>query len=280
MSETRPIEHHGNNTAPMVMIEPTYQDPISKALYVHRDLELRQGPWAEEQHISPMEAMEQFGDVESWVSYVRRYSDPLAPNATFLTWSKQGLTAILDYAISNGEPNRCQWGARHPFVNSHQWTAWMALCGRPLGQRQAIESLEDLAEDIVKPAASDLATILRTLRATVKSKADTELRPDGTVSIAFSKDAALKSGAEGSVDLPSAFTIAIPALKGHTDGAGVPILYSIEVRVRASVDDDARLAFRLSIPTAERILEDAYADRVATAKALLGESLPLLRAAD
>lgn len=46
------------------------------------------------------------------------------------------------------------------------------------------------------------------------------------------------------------------------------------------MDDDAHLAFRFSIPTAERVMEDAVMDRVAAAKGLLGESLPLLRAAD
>ena len=49
--------------------------------------------------------------------------------------------------------------------------------------------------------------------------------------------------------------------------------------VRVSVDDQARLAFRLSMPSAERALEAAVADRVEVAKQALGDDFVLLRGA-
>ncbi len=279
MSETKPTDAKATNTAPIVTIAPTYKDEETGALYVHQDLVKVQEPWEEEAHISPMDVTERFGDVESWVEYVERFGGgPDYP--PFLIWNRRGLQAVLDYPADQGSSGRCQWRAECPFVTTRQWNAWTGLALQAVGQRAAVERIEDLAEDILQPAPADLAGILRTLRATVSSKATTELRPDGTNSVAWTKDQTVKSGAEGSVELPPAFTIAIPVLKGHVDQEGRPVVYNVEVRLRVSMDDNAHLVFRFGIPTAERILEDAYLDRVKAAKVLLGKEMPLLRAAD
>jgi hypothetical protein len=108
--------------------------------------------------------------------------------------------------------------------------------------------------------------------------ANAELRLDGTTSIAFTKDTAVKTGSS-SVELPPRFAIAVPVLKGHVE-AGKPVSYLIPVRVRVSVDDSAHLALRFTMPSAERILESVYEDRVNAARLLLGEGYQLLRAAD
>lgn len=262
---------------PHLSIAATWKDPTTGALYVHQDLVRTQDPWAEEAHIAPMRASEQFGDVDSFVSYVTQYGGELS---TFLTWNARGLRAVLDYASSTTIPGRCQWLAFMPFRTSTQWDAWRTLAnGQPLGQKSAIERIEDLAADIVEPAPTDLMNLLRSLRATVNAKADTELRPDGTSKVAFERDARV-SGGSAAVELPASFKIAIPVLKGHTDDDGRPVVYRLDVRIRVSVDDSAKLSLRFAIPTAERVLEDVYAERVTAAKALLGETFSLLRAAD
>ena len=277
-STTEPIDYTAPSTAPRLAIAPYYRDPVSGAVYVHRDLDQREKPWEAEAHIGPINTMERFGDVESWVGYVQRFAgtDEWPP---LLTWNKHGFTAILDYHSNSEDAGRCQWQAACPFVLSPEWRAWMALAnGQPLSQRQAVEKLEDLAADIIDPTPADLVPILRNLRATVNATANTELRPDGTTSVAFTQDKTLK--AAGNVDLPAQFKIAVRALTGHVDAAGKPVLYGLDVRVRVSVDDAAKLAFRFAIPGAERVLEAVYADRVAAAKALLGDGFSLLRAAD
>jgi hypothetical protein len=43
------------------------------------------------------------------------------------------------------------------------------------------------------------------------------------------------------------------------------------------VDANAHLSLRLAMPQAERVLEEVYAERVAIAKELLGDSSVLLR---
>ncbi len=280
-SETLPVALESKQTAPSIVVAPMYQDPITRALYVHQDLVRVQEPWAEEAHVSPMNVTERFGDVESFVDYVKRFGgDDISAPKPFLTWNARGLEATLDYATPGGVPGRCRWDAVHPFVTTRQWNAWMTLAGgRPVGQRQTIETLEDLGADILEPTPTELANLLRTLRAAVSAKADTELRPDGTTNVSFVQDKTVKSGT-GDVALPPSFTIGIPVLKGHVDDEGRPVVYKLQVRLRVSVDDQARLAFRFSIPDAERVLEDVYADRVKLAKELLGPEFSLLRAAD
>lgn len=284
-NDTHPTDPDKVSTASRLAIAATYQDPVTKALYVHKDLDQVAGPWEQEQHIPPVSVLEKFGDVESWVAYIQRWGGA-ATGSRLLTWSAVGLKAVLDYhgdallGLETAE-QRCTWLASHPFTKSTQWQQWLDFAnGHARSQRETIERLEDLGEDIVEPSQADLLNLLRALRASVNAKADAELRPDGTTSVSFSQDKTVKGA--GSVDLPPEFRIAIPVLKGHLDGDGKPVVYRLTVRLRASVGDDAKLAFRLSIPLVERVLEDVYADRVATAQALLGDSdeLRLLRAAD
>lgn len=225
-------------------------------------------PWAAENHLEPINRTERFGDVESWVEYVKRFggNDEFAP---FVSWNESGLSAVLDYHAHLEAPGRCQWKAQQPFERSAQWKAWASLTdGRARRQREVIEALEDLGADIVEPDAAGLLTILRTLRATVNTAADSELRPDGSTSVAFTKD---KTISAGKIELPAEIVIGIPILKGH------PVTYRLRVRVRVSVDDNAQLAFRLTIPSAERALEDVFADRVQAATELLGAEYSLLR---
>ena len=233
-------------------------------------------PWAVEQHIPPIKQHEAFGDVESWVTYVQDFG----PMPELLTWSERGLRAVLDYHGPEGEPGRCQWIVEHPFQLTSQWKAWDTLAnGMARTQRQLLEALEDLSEDIVEPDAATLVGILRTLRATVNATAQTDLNADGSTHVEFTKSSIINAGR---AILPPEIKIGVPVLKGHTeekDGRRVPVVYRLPVRVRVSVDDQAHLAFRLSMPTAERVLESVYADRVDAAKMLLGAGGTLLRAA-
>lgn len=277
MAVTQPVvDTKVSQTAPTVIVPASYKDPETGALFIHKDLLVAHGAWQEEEHIGPMKVTEKFGDVDAFVAYVVRYSEK---TRALLSWNAKGLYAVLDYADEeNATPGRRQWIAHHIFETSRQWKAWIALAnGQAVGQKALVERLEDLGEDIASPVATDLTAILRCLRANVNTKAETVLREDGTSSVSFSKDTCVKST---SIDLPSAFEVTIPVLKGHVDEAGRPVIYRIAVRVRVSVDDQARLAFRLTMPNAERVLEDAYTSQVVEAKTLLGDDFMLLRAAD
>jgi hypothetical protein len=273
MTDTLPSEDHNDYA---VQLAPSVHD-ASGALWIHKDFVQVKQPWEDEAHIGPPRASEAFGDVESWTAYVKRFTRPEA--GAFVTWNSQGLYAVLDYHGERGGGNRCQWIAKHPFERSAEWKAWMGLAdGHAKGQREAIEALEDRGGEILEPQPADLMSLLRTLRVTVNKSAQTELRPDGTTSVQYTDDKGIAARG-GTVDLPSEITIAIPVLKGHVGSDGKPVVYALKVRVRASVNDQARLALRFTIPNAEKALEEVFADRVAAATAALGDGFSLLRAA-
>jgi hypothetical protein len=249
------------------ILDASVEDPKTGARWVHKDLvQVRK-----DYEIGPPQAGESFGDVESWASYVKEYS--LADPPAFLTWSPIGLRAILDYHSQSLGAGHGRWSAMMPFVKSPEWLAWMGIAtGHGVPQAKAIEFLEDHSPDITSPDAATLMAILGTLRATVNKSATTELRPDGTSAVTWSGATGVAARG-GTTDLPSEFTITIPVLKGHD------VRYGLAVRLRASVDNDAHLALRLSIPLAERALEIVFKDRVDAAKGLLGDGFSVLRAA-
>jgi hypothetical protein len=273
-------EDEDEQTQPRLTIDPQITAPDGSFYVFDGEHGYRRvvEPWAVEAHIGPIRASEKLGDVDSWAAYVLRYAGA-DDHAPLLTWSEAGLRAVLDYHTAELDAGRCQWTAAHPFERSDRWKAWARLAdGQPRSQKQAIEALEDLAEDIKEPAAGDVVGILRKLRASVNASAETELQPDGSTSVSFKKDTKVQSGA---VSLPPEIAIQIPVLKGHTEqreGKAVPVLYRLSVRVRPSIDDQARLTFRFSMPTAERVMEAVYLDRVEAARLALGDELSILRA--
>lgn len=275
---TQPIGY-ADQHAPHLVLQEAYTAEDG-SVYVHRDLVRAVEAWEIQEHVGPPREQAVLGDVESWAEYIKRYG---LPDYTLATWDERGLRATLDYhTLQDG--GRCAWHAQHPFTRSSQWLAWAKLAdGQPRSQRALLEALEDLAEDIIEPGAADLLGLLRTLRATVKAQADTELAEDGSTRVTYAKDASVRSG--GELSLPPSLDIVIPVLKGHVtpseggEGPPVPVRYRLTVRLRVSVDDQAKLAFRLSIPGAERVLEAVFADRVQAAKDALGEAYPLLRSA-
>ena len=254
------------------IVQASYQDETTKALWLHKDLVQVRPDWDIEAHVGPIKAAEVFGDVESWGAYVKAYGTPVPP---YLTWNSKGLRAVLDYHLTvpeGGATGRCQWTATYPFTPSVELVAWQRLAsGTAHGQKAVIEALEDRADDIVEPSAADLLAILRNLRANVSSTATTELDPDGSVNVSFQQAKVVQG--TNKVSLPATFAIAIPVLQGH------PTRYALTVRVRPSVDDAAHLTFRFSLPNVERALEDVYAERVGEAKEGLGDGFTILRAA-
>jgi hypothetical protein len=280
--QTLPLDgsaDHGPHAAPRIGIAASYTAPDG-SVYVHHDLDLAVEAWEMEEHIGPTRAQEKLGDVESWAKYVTQYGQP---DTTLTTWNEGGLRAILDYHTKeNG--GRGAWHAEHRFSHSSQWLAWAALAnGQPRSQRALIEALEDLSEDILTPAAGELLGLLRSLRATASNKASAHLAEDGSTNISYETESAIRSG--GDVTLPPTLAIVIPVLKGHLipseddPAVLVPRHDLIIVRLRAGVGDGAQMTFRLSMPGAERVMEDVIADRVRAAQDALGQDYALLRAA-
>lgn len=271
-------------TQPRLTIDPSVQAPDG-SFYVFDGVRgYRQvvEPWASERHIGPSRAAERLGDAESWCAYVRRYAAQAGGVDPLLTWSTAGLKAVLDYHEGmGGTAGRCWWTAEHPFTTTRQWQAWQQLAdNRGKSQKALIEALEERRQDIRQPDAATLVGMLRSLRATVNTAAEYALDEHGNSVLKYSREA------NTPLKLPPSITIGIPVLKGHTavDSQGVegPVVYALDVLIRVDILDEgdkSRPSFRLTIPNAEQALEDAVADRVAKARALLPPEFALYRAA-
>jgi hypothetical protein len=216
--------------------------------------------------------------VESWAAYVKRFAqgEPFQP---LLTWSSPssrnstgGLRAVLDYHATVADPGRMQWVAVQPFETSLEWRAWTAFAnGEPQLQKDVVETLSNLAPDVNKPPLGDLMKILRTLRVTTASLSSSALDAEGGYDIKFEKSAQVRGSVDAEVTIPPEIWIVIPVLKGDTKPTRVNIM------VRPDVVD-GRLYFRLSMPLAERALDQACGFRRDAAEAALGEGFKLLRA--
>jgi hypothetical protein len=277
---TLPINNGMAQNAPYVILANYYHDPVNGALYVHKDMVETVKPWDDtdriREYVPPIAGTVGFGDVASFAAYLQRYGDPAL---TFTTWNAGGIQAILDYhgdVIAGNPAGRCQWVAQHSFIMSLPLTRWVSYAnGSSRDQRGLIEFLEDMADTIVQPSAAELTSVLSLLRSTFGSRAETNLKEDGSYAVSFSKEAKLT--AQGVI--PSTFTIRVPLLAGHTDDEGKTVTYDLTVRLRMTPIEQS-VTFRLSISNLTVSLEDAYADRVKVATALLGKDFPILRSAN
>lgn len=238
-------------------IVAAYEAPDG-SVYVHADLSGRVQPWS---------LSETFGDLESWIAYVKEFSG-VSPK--LLTWNEQGFKAKLGYKTERS--NAGTWEASYPFEPTPQWADWQRFAtNHGVAHKSAVEFLEDHAPDIVEPDATALLAILRNLRANVNTNATAELRADGTTHITFEKNQRVATPTE--IDLPPQFEIGVPVL------AGDPNIWKLVVRLRVSVTADNHLELRFAMPQAVTVLETVYGERVAAARQALGDGFTVLRAA-
>jgi hypothetical protein len=276
----------GERDAPRVVVAPSVT-ALDQSLYVHKDLVQVVKPWEVEQHLGPPKASEQFGSLDSWVDYVKRYVPSHVATSALLTWNAVGFVAVIDYHTSLDEPGRRQWTAAYQLPFSPQYRDWIAFAnGHARGQREVVEKLEDLGTDVDDPKFSqaDLLGLLRDMRVNTSAESESSIDESGGYEVQWIRKENVRSARGGKVMLPPTFRIVIPFLKGHYDGRDEQgrlraMLYPLTVRLRAMPDAEGRLALRLSLPDLDRRLEQMLSDLVAEAEKLLGDGYTLLRAA-
>ena len=287
MGQTKPVPELGIVGNEQTVVAPHIRTNDG-AEYVHKDLVKVVDPWEVENHIGAPSGEERFETIGSWAEFVKRYGKT---ETTLLMWNDHGFEAQLDYHddgtnASTGEAvhesdrwGRDRWTASMPFVYSTEWNDWSEMARRPHGHREVIEFVEDHAPDIKRPDAAAIGQTLQTLRANVNSTAVTTLKPDGSTHVDFTQTRSVAGSAtqkQTETELPQAIEIAIPVLKGHIDDKGQPVRYKLTVRVRPSVDDEARLTFRFTIPQADQVKEEVLQEQVADAQTRL-TGFPLYR---
>lgn len=276
--DTEPQLRGGYVPEPHVLVEASYHDNETGALYIHHDLDEARADWATEEHIRPPAGREKLGDAESFAAYVLRYG---YKETTHITWCLTGIRATLDYhaRADDGDgwlPGRTQWYAELPFAYSRELKAWMALCDRQVSQRDAIEHLEELAADIVDPAALDLIGLLRQLRSFNDKSASIEINEDGSTTVRTTESSAVTSLRSGAGALiPHSITIAIPIL------ADAQARTMMTVLVRPSVNDQGRMSLRFKLVDDDRVFLQKCREAAVEASTLIEpEGFTIIRAAD
>lgn len=250
-------------------LDAAYKDPVTSALYLHKDLVQVTEPWADREYLAShpgyVKETVELGDIESVVAYLDRHEHKDRP--AHITWSKEGIRAVLDYHDRDTQQSgRCQWVVTYPFVLTRQMRELIEFAQERIAykQSQAVDWLETFSPDIVDPPELELLGTLRELRTTANASVLNKVRDDGTEALEFRRD----NRVVGNTVLPPRIVIRTPIYVGHHNMAGEPIAYGIQMRMRAFVGDDGGLLLRFGLVNAERAMEEAIGEMAAGFKQL------------
>lgn len=274
---------HGTRVSALT-VAPSIAD-ISGAIWAWNQTEGKYeplvDPWANEDHLpSYVHEDIQLGSLESLAQYIERFAAVDAP--PLLTWNRSHIHAQLDYHTA-AEVGPMRWSASYAFKRTQKWANWNNFCnGLGHDHQTTIEFIENHFEDLDAATSGDLADAIRAMKGVLNKTVESTINLDGTTRLAQTDDRSVN------VTVPTEFKIAIPVIEGHTasywpDPAlpayEVPVLQELTVRLRVAVSgNDAKVSFRLVIPTAERVLDEIIAKRVADFGTLV--TWPVLRIAD
>ena len=161
-------------------------------------------------------AVASFVEMASFVEYVNAFADGRA--RLFCDVDKRSFTAIFDYHESTAE-DAAGCHAEHRAGLTLRLTpameAWMRLAKEPVSQAALAEFLEDRFRDISEPAGADVLELAKTLE--VKNNVafkSTQRRSDGGYDLNYEEAVSSKAGQQGTMEIPSKFTLAIGVFQG------------------------------------------------------------------
>ena len=186
------------------------------------------------------EAAAQFIDLRSWLAYVKTFRTRdlylVAKNGASPT-----ITAEFDYLPA---PNTAEFarpfahkeleGARGehtamfaPIV-SPEWTAWMGVVGKPLGQREFAEFLDEWGYGCESPDAMTMIELAQTLQANETSTFKSAIRlKDGSGDFKHKITVETSGGVNGELSVPDEMHLSIPMFEG-----GENLAVTLRVRIR------------------------------------------------
>lgn len=294
MSDFDTVPSDRNIPAPHLALSPSVEDHESGALWLHKDYVQAVKPWENEAHQSPYQGILTFGDVPSFVSYVKNYG---WPRGTLVAWNPKGLHARLDHMPTRtGEEYAREWlasdrwRAHMPYELDPSFVAWSQMCSAGgVSHQKFIEYIDDHMDEILYPPHAELLELLRTLRGNYNTTGESSFNQDGTYAVAFTKQTGLKGANGGEVTLPKEIEVVLPVMKGWLESEtvpeegkieGDPVRYKFAVRLRVSVEANGHVEFYLTMPQRERVLAQVYGEIASMVQAAFGDEYELLRFAD
>ena len=152
-------------------------------------------------------------DAESFAAYVNRFKlgggkDEGECTTIFSDPNKYKLKAVIDYHVDQ-QPDRCAHTVQFDVPVSEQWRRWSAIDGRPLGQGEFAEFIEENALDIVDPPSATFLDLVTNLQSKKKVTFESGVRlQDGANQLVYAEE--IETKGRGTMVVPSEFHIGVP----------------------------------------------------------------------
>ncbi|SDD43293.1 DUF2303 family protein [Auraticoccus monumenti] len=170
------------------------------------------------------------------------------------------ITAVLNAAEHAGKAGWADHRAVLTLRPNKQWTTWLGVSGQLMTQVKFAEFIEDNQDDFIDPNAATMLDLARTF--TAKKSVDfesSENLANGARGLLYRETITSKAGEKGTLEIPSAVTIALRPFQGAEP-------YRVTARLRYRIEDgNLGIGFKLHRP--DTVLEDAFDSVIATVEA-------------
>lgn len=199
--------------------------------------------------------------------YVNRFKNEAT--TVYADLSNTRFTAVIDHP----EKDAPAWGshrATYACPHSRSWETWSKADGKKMSQHDFAKFIEDNLPDVQEPSGSDILMVSRTLEAKKKVDFQSGVRLDnGEVQITYNEEIQGTAG-KGTIEIPEVFKLGIPVFEGGDH-------YALDARLRYRIGD-GQLVMWFDLLRPERLLEDAFAQTMASIKETLGDDVMILHA--
>lgn len=206
-------------------------------------------------------------NIESLVSltdYVLSHAMVSAPTI-FASLAILEITAVLDW--HKGVEDLAQWGehtATYALGYTEEIKAWSAINGKTLTQHAFAEFVEEHLEDILKPSAADVLTVVTTISGKRKVEFTNVIAlGNGDKSLQWTETTDAKGA--GDIRVPGEIMIRIPIYKGCEAVTTFDIRALFRYRIT-----DGRLGFEVRLMHLDKIRSLAFDQVLAGLRAGLG----------
>lgn len=192
-------------------------------------------------------------DAASFSAYLNRFKAP--QTQVFADYRAPVIVGVMDYHWpeneSAGKPDYTEHRVEFRPPWSEQWARWRAIDGKPLGQGDFAEFIEENYADIVAPPSAELLDVVANLQAKKSVEFQSGIRlQDGTAQLTYNEQ--IESRGKGTLQVPSEFSLGLPIFYG---GEGYRIRSLLRYRI-----NDGKLSFIVKINRREFNEQAAFTD--------------------
>lgn len=195
-------------------------------------------------------------DADSLVEFINDQAAAGSRPILFANRESGTIKVVLD-APQPGFPSWMEHSAALT-VKPNKWLQdWIAISGRPMGQTEFAEFIEDHLADVFQPAAADLLEIVTNLQARqkVEFKRATRLQT-GDTQIVFEETTEAHAGAKGEMRVPTELVLRLPVYEQDPGN-----FYDFTARFRFRIAE-GRLSFVIALVRPEIAMDAAFRELV------------------